>query len=272
MVYDSRMVYDHRRHAGNAGDLWKHLILAEVAGRLFETSTIRAYVESHAGYPEYALSPGGEWEGGIGRLWPHREKLARYSYFQILGDLNPAELERYPGSASIVLEIAERLGVGLRAELWDSSPGVERAWRFRHEGGSVSDLHFHLGDGFYGAGELAADLNEPALLLIDSPYIERGDAALARELISRSAAAGWVALSWQMLGLEASPGPACEFREFALRFEEAGLVCGPWEGAAMILAWNEETFPGREVDDLIEELGRIEEDFPKIAGRMSESF
>jgi len=266
------MGYDHSRHAGNAGDLWKHLILAEVAGRLFEAGTIRVYVESHAGSPEYVLKPGGEWEDGIGRLWPHREDLTRYLYFQILGDLNPAGLERYPGSASIVLKIAKRRGINLLAELWDSSPEVEGAWRFRHEDWSISSLHFHLGDGFSGAGELTADLNEPALLLVDSPYIEKGDAALVEELISRSAAAGWVALSWQMLGLEKSPRPACNFREFALHFEEAGLVCGPWEGAAMILAWDEEAFPGQVVDDLIERLGKIEEDFPKIAGRLSESF
>lgn len=265
------MGYDHRCHAGNAGDIWKHLVLAEVAGRLFEAG-IRVYVESHAGYPEYELKPGDEWEGGIGRVWPHREKLARYSYFQILGDLNPHNLERYPGSACIVLKLAKRHGLALRAELWDTSPEVERAWRSREKGPNLQDTHFHLGDGFSGAGKLTNDLNEPALLLVDSPYIEKGDAAQAEELISRSAAAGWVALTWQMLGMERSPKPACNFREFALRFEEAGLVCGPWEGAAMILAWDGEAFPGAEIKELMEELRRMEGDFPKTAGRMSESF
>jgi len=263
------MGYDHRRHAGNAGDLWKHLVLAEVAGRLFEAG-VKVYVESHAGRPEYRLRPGGEWEGGIGRLWPHREELARYSYFQILSDLNPHRLERYPGSASIVLEIAERRGINLRAELWDSSPEVERAWRSGEKGRRLKP-HFHLGGGFSGVGRLTDELGEPALLLVDSPYIEEGDAALAEGLISRSAAAGWIALSWQVLGL-GSPNPACDFREFALSFDEAGLVCGPWKGAAMILAWDGEAFSGREVYDLIEELGRMEEDFAKIASRMSESF
>lgn len=265
------MGYDHRRHAGNAGDLWKHLVLAEVAGRLFEAG-VRVYVESHAGYPEYILSPGGEWEGGIGRLWPFREELARYSYFQVLGDLNPAEIERYPGSASIVLELAKRRGLDIRAELWDYSPEVEEAWRSLENGWSIPGLHFHMGDGFSGAGALAADLKGPALLLVDSPYIERGDAALARELISRSAAAGWVALSWQPMGLEMSPRPACDRREFSLRFEEAGLVCGPMEGASMILAWEEEGFPGRKVKGLIEKLEGMEKDFPGIGDRMSESF
>jgi 23S rRNA (adenine2030-N6)-methyltransferase len=265
------MEYDHRRHAGNAGDLWKHLILAEVADHLLEAG-IQIYVESHAGYPEYILSPGGEWEGGVGRLWPLREGMARYSYFQILRNLNPAEIERYPGSASIVLELAKRRGLDIRAELWDKSSEVEKAWRSGKKCRGLEDPHFHLGDGFSGAGRLADQLYEPALLLVDSPYIERGDAALARELISRSAAAGWVALSWQPMGLEMSPRPPCELREFALRFEEAGLVCGPMEGAMMILAWDEGAFPARKVDDLIERLEGMEKEFPRIATLMSESF
>ena len=265
------MGYDHRRHAGNAGDLWKHLVLAEVADQLFEAG-IRVYVESHAGYPEYALSSGGEWVGGIGRLWPYREDLEGYAYFQILGNLNPKGPERYPGSASIVIELAKRRGLDIRAELWDKSSEVEEGWRSLENDWSVPGLHFHLGDGFSGAGRLTDELDEPALLLVDSPYIAEGDAALVEELISRSAAAGWVALSWQMLGLETSPNPACDHREFVLCFEEAGLVCGPWEGAAMTLAWEEEGFPGRKVDDLIEKLERMEKDLPRIGARMSESF
>ncbi|MFA5580024.1 MAG: 23S rRNA (adenine(2030)-N(6))-methyltransferase RlmJ, partial [Methanothrix sp.] len=265
------MGYDHRRHAGNAGDLWKHLVLAETAGCIFEAG-IQVYVESHAGHPEYALSPGGEWEGGIGRLWPHREELARYSYFQILEDLNPAGLERYPGSASIVIEIAKRRGINLRVDLWDTSPEVERAWRSGEKGQSLEDLHIHIGDGFSGARKLTRELDEPALLLVDSPYLAESDAVQVEELISRSAEAGWIVLSWQMIGLERRPRPACKFLEFDLRFEEAGLVCGPWVGATMILAWEGDLHPDQKVDGLLERLGGIEEEFLKIRGPKSESF
>jgi len=62
------MAYDHRRHAGNAGDLWKHLVLAEVAERLLAAG-IRVYVESHAGRPGYQLRSGGRGgSGGSGRF------------------------------------------------------------------------------------------------------------------------------------------------------------------------------------------------------------
>ena len=51
------MEYDHASHAGNAGDLWKHFILLEVADFLLSKPGDWIYVESHAGSPEYSLKP-----------------------------------------------------------------------------------------------------------------------------------------------------------------------------------------------------------------------
>ncbi|HNY34810.1 MAG TPA: hypothetical protein PKK68_09165, partial [Methanothrix soehngenii] len=62
--------YDHRNHAGNAGDVWKHFILLEAADWLLASGGSLAYAESHAGRPEYILNAPGEWQGGIGRVWP----------------------------------------------------------------------------------------------------------------------------------------------------------------------------------------------------------
>ena len=265
------MGYDHRRHAGNAGDLWKHLVLAEVADHLL-WSGVRVYVESHAGLPEYRLRPGGEWEGGIGKIWPCRERLAKYRYFQIVGDRNPRGLERYPGSASIVMDLADRRGVALDAELWDTSPKVERAWRSRERGGVASSHHFHLGDGFSGVSDLLDRFCEPALLLIDSPYIEEGDAFLAEDLISRSSKVGWLALSWQPADLVGRLRPDCYHREFDLAFEEVGLGCACIKGASMIIAWDGENSSTPTMDGLEERLEGIEEDLREVACLMSESF
>jgi len=269
------MGYDHRRHAGNAGDVWKHLVLAEVADHLLGAGAgVRIYVESHAGRPEYRLRPGGEWEGGIGRIWPCREPLDKYRYFQIVGDRNPRGLERYPGSASIVLDLADTRGVALDAELWDTSPEVERAWRSRlkGEGASNSTRHFHLGDGFSGVSGLLDRLRKPALLLIDSPYIEDGDVHLVEDLISRSAKAGWVTLSWQPAGLVHRLHPDCDHREFELRFEEVGLGCASLEGASMIMAADGEYCSIPTLDALGERLEGIEVDLREVAWLMSESF
>ena len=262
------MGYDHRRHAGNAGDLWKHLVLAEAADRLLAAG-VRVYVESHAGRPEYQLPPGGEWEGGIGRIWPIPEGLAAHPYFQILAALNPHGLERYPGSASIVLELARRRSFALRSELWDTSPEVEAAWRSVEKGRSLK-INFHLGDGFSGASKLTRDLDEAALLLIDSPFTEGGDAALVDELMGRAAEAGWVVLSWHPVGEGPVPIPRSLHRTFSLKFNETGLDCCGMEGAAMVLAWGDRR--SDQIDDLIEELEGIEGEFSGIARRISESF
>ena len=259
------MGYDHRRHAGNAGDLWKHIVLAEVADRLFEAG-VRVYVESHAGRPGYQLCPGGEWEGGIGRIWPIPEGLAARPYFQILAALNPRRLERYPGSPTIVLELARRRGCALRAELWDTSPEVEAAWRAGAFSSRREVVRFHLGDGFSGAGRLARELKEPALLLVDSPWTDLRDADLARGLISKAVEAGWVVLSWEVIDGPALGQPAFRRRGFDLLFEEAGLV-GSGKGARMTLAWGDR-HPDL-LDDLIGELLGIEEEFPRMARRMS---
>ncbi len=60
--------YSHRFHAGNVGDVWKHLVLVEVLARARAAGPV-SYVESHAGEGDYALGPTGEWTEGIGRLW-----------------------------------------------------------------------------------------------------------------------------------------------------------------------------------------------------------
>lgn len=259
------MGYDHRRHAGNAGDVWKHLILAEAADRLFEEG-VRIYVESHAGRPGYLLPPGGEWEGGVGRLWPVRDELAAHPYFQILAALNPQGLERYPGSASIVLELARRRGLALGAELWDTSPEVEAAWRSHLGGGEGLQVQFHLGDGFSGASRFIGRNREPALLLIDSPFTGEGDAALVDGLMGRAAEAGWAALSWHPVGERPLPNPRSRHRTFSLNLNEAGLDGCGMEGAAMVLAWGDRT-PGG-IEELAEVLGRIEEEFSGIGRRV----
>ncbi|HPJ30361.1 MAG TPA: 23S rRNA (adenine(2030)-N(6))-methyltransferase RlmJ [Methanothrix sp.] len=265
------MGYDHRRHAGNAGDVWKHLILAEVADHLLGGG-VRVYVESHAGRPEYRLRPGGEWEGGIGRLWPCPEPLAKYRHLQILGERNSRGLERYPGSASIVLELADRRGVALEAELWDKSPEVERAWRSREWSEGTSTRHFHLGDGFSGVSDLLDRLKKPALLLIDSPYLEKSEASLVEDLISKSSKAGWVALSWQPADLVHRLRPDCNLREFELSFEEVGLESHPLKGASMILAWDGEATSITTMEALEERLEGIEKDLHEVGCLKSESF
>ena len=60
--------YRHSFHAGNIGDVWKHLVLAHVIASLQAAHPKLCVLDCHAGEGEYVLKGRGEWGEGIGRL------------------------------------------------------------------------------------------------------------------------------------------------------------------------------------------------------------
>lgn len=217
------MTYDHREHAGNAGDLWKHFLLSEAAAYLLSISDHLVYAESHAGYPEYRLEPEGEWRWGIERCW-HARSWIESPYFSVLEEMNGDKLLRYPGSAQIVIRLGRALGRRVLAEIWDISEDVEKSWRV------CPDAHFHLGDGFSGIMNLLK-IREPGLLLIDPPYQEDHDRAIY--LLKEASDCGWAAMSWHIMD-------KVEFPEgldlYPLVFHEVGLEGGRWRGCTVAVA------------------------------------
>jgi len=225
----SALIYDHIRHAGNAGDLWKHLILGEAVDHQLSTGLI--YAESHAGYPGYILKPGGEWTSGIGRLWARRGDFIGFSYIQALERLNPSDLLAYPGSTCLAMMVAEEGGASLRVEAWDIDPLAGPAWSsldaFPH------DLRFHTGDGFSGVEELLEE--EAGLLLIDPPLIERTDVKRSARLLELAANSGWTVLFWYMADIERPRLPA-SVETYSIEFAKAGLECGRWKEAEVAVS------------------------------------
>src|SRR5206468_2066056 len=61
-----KMDYAHARHAGNAGDVFKHVALLAVLDELLRDPAPLEYVETHAGDGLYPLGSVGEWSDGIG--------------------------------------------------------------------------------------------------------------------------------------------------------------------------------------------------------------
>ncbi len=225
------MSYYHRVHAGNAGDVWKHFILLEVADRCLDRGGLN-YAESHVGWPEYALSAPGEWETGVARCWRRLPDLQGFPYFEILAELNSPGSKLYPGSARLVLEAANGRGRKLSAEIWDIDPDVVAAWSETAEA-SFQELRFHRGDGFSGVSSLL-DLFEGGLLLVDPPDLDPESAVLAERLLGKAEDRGWVALLWEMMGERTLSESS--FERYELEFERAGLSGGRWRGAVVSLA------------------------------------
>lgn len=225
--------YDHKAHAGNAGDVWKHFILAEAANCLLASRSRLIYAESHVGWREYFLDSGGEWEGGIGRCWSRLSALQDFPYFRILADLNPQGPMRYPGSAYLILNLARSRGADLSADVWDIDPSVAEDWTTKT---FQTEIKFHLGDGFSGVKSLLK-MSRPGLLLIDPPYLDPADAKQAETLLSEAEENGWTVLWWYMDGMK-TVLESCRMERLSLSFTDAGMNCGRWKGAVMALAGN----------------------------------
>lgn len=236
------MTYDHATHAGNAGDVFKHLLLAEAASALLSQigpGGSLIYTESHAGAPGYRLSPGDQWISGIARLWPPSEDLGSLTYFKVLLGMNESGLRYYPGSASIVMEAATLSGLTAQADLWDTSPAVALSWtRFDHRPHLV---RFHSRDGFSGVQRLLFK-SHPGLLLVDSPGTDPRDIERARDLIIKAAQSGWVAMSWhiQPYGcktlITASSDGSEKLDAYSLDFADAGMDGGRWPGCTVLIS------------------------------------
>jgi len=257
--------YDHRVHAGNAGDVWKHFLLLEAANCLLDPDSSLIYAESHVGRPYYALRAPGDWEGGIGRIWSLLPSLLNFSYFRILSELNQGVQKRdpgslfYPGSAQLIFELAQRKGAALRADVWDLDSAVEKSWQEissqdkSPQSALRSRLTFHQGDGFLGA--LSRLAGSPAgLLFIDPPYIKPDDAWFAGNLLQKAKDRGWIVLWWYMMDMKTVPDG---LETFELHFSDVGLDGGRWKGAVMAYAGPD----GVQSDRLLDHLHRQTEDF-----------
>ena len=248
--------YDHRAHAGNAGDVWKHFLLLEAADWLLKDSGRLIYLESHCGRPHYLLKAPGEWEGGTGRIWHFLPSLKAFAYFKILSELNPSSAFApsgllYPGSARQIRELARSRGADLQAEIWDINPDVAASWQdFLSEEASLSSrlrtgICFHQADGFSG------------LLFIDPPYVEAQDAVLAEKLLQKAREGGWIVLWWYMTDMMTAPA---NLDTLELEFAPAGLDGGRWKGAGVAVAGPK----GDQLSHLLHSLGRSMRQFIRI--------
>ena len=111
------LAYRHAFHAGNHGDVLKHVVLVALLRHFNLKDKGWRYVDTHAGAGGYSLDSSyarkkGEFEAGIGRLWPLAGSAdvppAVADYLQRVKAFNggAAALEQYPGSPALALALA----------------------------------------------------------------------------------------------------------------------------------------------------------------------
>lgn len=192
--------YRHAFHAGNHGDVLKHITLLNILQYLVQKETPVSVVDTHAGTGLYRLDgdfaqTSSESEDGVLKLLPdsgavqtppwHAQPLL--DYVNLLSHFNPGmadggKLRIYPGSPFIAQSI---LRPDDRLHLFELQPADMRALR-----GNVEQLNagrqvqvWHE-DGFAGALRLLPPPSRRALLLCDPSYELKTDYAQVTQLFA----------------------------------------------------------------------------------------
>ncbi|NBQ91733.1 MAG: 23S rRNA (adenine(2030)-N(6))-methyltransferase RlmJ [Betaproteobacteria bacterium] len=202
--------YRHAFHAGNHGDVLKHLVLSEVLRHMGEKDKPYTVLDTHAGAGGYSLQgryaeQTGEFQSGVAALWsalssdPAGLPGAVQRYLQLVRDFNGgagAALRQYPGSPAIAQALM-RPSDPLR--LYEMHPTDERILRAFLGGRPHTQVH--LADGF---ASLARELPPPSrrgVVLIDPSYELKADygkvVAAVRDIMTRFAQA--VVIVWYPL-------------------------------------------------------------------------
>ena len=171
--------YRHSYHAGGSADVFKHYVLTLMLEALQQKPAPFCVMDSHAGAGAYLLTLPGDYEQGIGMLWPEKEKWPALSgYLAIIQGFNGEQLRHYPGSPCI---IRAYLRAQDRAQLIELHPQDYRALK-----SSLSDakgIAVHHGDARHLLKAFVPPKENRGLVLIDPPYEQADDFAQVVSLL-----------------------------------------------------------------------------------------
>lgn len=169
------MHYQHRYHAGNFADVFKHVLLVALLRALGAKEKPWCYLETHAGGGRYDLDDAAaaktaEYRDGIARLWSEsRAPGAVQAYLDAVRQENPdGTLRHYPGSPRLALLHARNRD---RLLLCERVPAVVA--QLRAAMGGDARVHVHARDGYETLG-LLPPAEKRGLVLVDPPF-ERPD-------------------------------------------------------------------------------------------------
>jgi len=158
--------YRHRFHAGNAADVFKHVVLVRLLEVLRAKDTPFCVIDSHAGSGLYRLEKPGEFEQGIGRLWPERQHWSQLEpYLAQVAHYNGQVLRAYPGSPLLIANLLRRQD---RAIFIERHP-LERAALAGNLRGRRA-FAIHEADGFAMLKAVVPPHENRGLVFIDPPY------------------------------------------------------------------------------------------------------
>lgn len=168
------MNYRHAFHAGNFGDVLKHVVLVGLLEKLAQKEAPFFFLDTHAGRGCYDLSGeaarrSGEAQAGILRLAvaPELPALATRYLALVRGfdAANVAAIRNYPGSPRLA---AMLMRPGDRAALCELAP--REAEGLRREFSHDERFAVHLRDGYESLKALLPPKERRGLVLLDPPY------------------------------------------------------------------------------------------------------
>lgn len=170
------MHYQHRYHAGNFADVFKHTLLVALLRALSTKDKPYCYIETHAGAGLYDLEDVAarrtdEAREGIARIYGERgaPPAAVQAYLDAVRAANPdGVLRHYPGSPWFAQRFARAQD---RLLLCERVPAVVES--LRQTLGEDARVHVHARDG-YEALALLPPVEKRGLMLVDAPF-ERAD-------------------------------------------------------------------------------------------------
>jgi 23S rRNA (adenine2030-N6)-methyltransferase len=183
--------YSHVFHAGNVGDVWKHVAYLALLDALTERPEPVVLVETHAGAGDYTLGSTGEWTEGVGRVLAQAARAgaspAVGRYLSAVQAWRRESSGRYPGSPALALM---SLRSHDRAIFHELSPEAATALRR-----CLSDdvrAEVRQDDGPAALASLLKGLRAhrgPVLVLVDPPYSTKSEWSELPKVLARAAAA-----------------------------------------------------------------------------------
>jgi 23S rRNA (adenine2030-N6)-methyltransferase len=182
------MNYRHAFHAGNFADVVKHALLSRVVAHLRKKDAAFRVIDTHAGTGLTDLQGdearrGGEWQGGIGRVWQHpfepRVASLLEPYLSAVASCNPGgALECYPGSP---LMIRQWLRPQDRLIACEFEAGAARILsRNPHGDARIKAITI---DGWTALNAYIPPKEKRGLVLIDPPYEQDDELQHAAEAV-----------------------------------------------------------------------------------------